>query len=100
MEGFAVMNKFIPALVATLGLAAVSVAVPAQARVVVGIGLPGVALVAPPVVLAPGFGGYGAYAGYGSYYYGHPYYRPGFARFGYGYRGYGFHGYGRGGYRR
>jgi hypothetical protein len=76
------LQKFIPAVIATLGLGALGLSVPANADVVVGIGLPGVAVVAPPVVLAPAFG-------YSPYFYGRPYYR-----FGYGY---GYHGY-RGGY--
>ena len=81
------MNKLIPAVIATLGLGAMSLSAPSQAGVVVGIGLPGVAVVAPPYV---------AYGPYG--YYGHPYagfYGPGF-RYGYGYRGYGYRGYGYG----
>ena len=78
------MNKFIPAVIATLGLGAMCLSATAQAGVVVGIGLPGVAVVATPYV---------AYGPYG--YYGRPYagfYGP---RFGYGYHGY-HGGYGRG----
>jgi hypothetical protein len=81
------MKKFAAlALTAALGVAGMGYAKSADARVVigVGVGLPGVALVAPPV--------------YAPYYAAWPsYYGPGFARFGYGFRGYGFaHGYGYG----
>jgi hypothetical protein len=82
------------ALTAALGAAAMGYTKPAEARVYVGvgIGLPGVALVAPPVVAYPG--ALGVYAPY----YGRPYYYgPGFAHYRYGARyGYGF----RGGYAR
>ena len=79
------------ALAAALGIAAIGYAKPADAGVVVGvgIGLPGVAL-APPVYAYPPAVGI-----YAPYYYGRPfplYYPRGFARFGYGFRGYG-HGY-------
>jgi hypothetical protein len=70
-------------LAAALGFAGMAFAKPAEARVYVGvgIGLPGVALVAPPVV--------GVYP----YGYARPYvYGPGF-RYGYGWPGYGYHGY-------
>jgi hypothetical protein len=74
------------ALTAVLGVAGMAYAQQAEARVYVGIGLPGVALVAPPVVAYPQPLGL-----YAPYYYGRPYYYgPGFR---YGYRGYGFHGY-------
>jgi hypothetical protein len=87
------------ALTSVLGIAATGYTKPAEARVYVGvgIGLPGVALVAPPVYASPP--AVGVYAPY--YYYGRPfsygprYYGPGFARYGYGlHGGYGFHGYG------
>jgi hypothetical protein len=72
------------ALAAVIGTAAMGFAKPAEARVYVGvgIGLPGVALAAPPVIAYPGV--------YAPYYYGHPYYRPGLVRYGSGYRGYGY----------
>jgi hypothetical protein len=76
------------AFTAVLGIAGMAYAKQAEARVYVGvgIGLPGVALVAPPVVAYPP-----ALGVYAPYYYGRPfYYGPGFR---YGYRGYGFHGY-------
>jgi hypothetical protein len=86
------LSKFIPAVVATLGLglAAMGVSAPAKAGVVVGVGLPGIAVV-PPVVAAPYVG-----VGFGPYWYGRPYYR-GFAPYGFAFRG-GFRGgyYGRG----
>ena len=77
------MNKFAAlALTAAAGLAAMGYAKPAEARVYVGIGVPGVALVAPS-----GYGYPPDVGVYGPYYRGHPYlYRPGFVR-------YGFHGY-------
>jgi len=82
------------ALVGALGIGAMGSATPAEARVVVGvgIGLPGVTLVAPyPYTPAVGW--------YAPYYYGPPYaYGPGFVRFGYGFRGYGYRGYGYHGY--
>jgi hypothetical protein len=74
------------ALVVALGVAGMGYARPAEARVYVGvgIGLPGVALVAPPYA-------YPTVRGiYAPYYYGRPYYYPGFARYGYGFRGYGY----------
>jgi hypothetical protein len=72
------LSKLIPAVVATfsLGLSAMGASAPAQAGVVVGVGLP-----------APYLG-----VGYGPYWYGRPYYR-GYAPYGFAYRG-GF----RGGY--
>ena len=82
------MRKFASlALVAALGVGAATLSKPADAGVVVGVG------VAPPVV---------GYAPYGVGYYPGAYWR--YARFGhpgYGYwRGYGWgHGYYRGGYR-
>jgi hypothetical protein len=90
------MHKFAAlALTAALGLAGVGYAKSADAGVVVGVGvgLPGAALVAPPVY------GYPPAVGiYAPYYRGWPYYYgPGFARFGYGLRGRGFgYGYGYG----
>jgi hypothetical protein len=91
------MHKFAAlALVAALGIAGMGYAKPAEARVyiAVGIGLPGVAVVAPPVVA------YAPPVAYGPYYYGRPYYypyyhRPGFVRYGYGFYGHGY-GYGYG----
>jgi hypothetical protein len=83
-------SKLIPAVVATLGLGlgAMGVSSPANAGVVVGVGLPGI-VVAPPVVAAPYLS-----VGYGPYWYGRPYYR-GYAPYGFAYRGYGgFRGYG------
>jgi len=65
------MHKFAAlALVAALGIAGMGYAKPAEARVYVGvgIGLPGVAVVAPPVVA------YAPPVAYGPYYYGRPYY--------------------------
>jgi hypothetical protein len=95
MEEFA-MNKFAAlALAGALGVAGVGSAKPAEAGVVVGvgIGLPGVA-VAPPVVAYP------PVVGVYPYYYGRPYfYRPGFIGYGYGFRGYGFRGGARGHWR-
>jgi len=89
------MNKFAAlALAGALGVAGVGSAKPAEAGVVVGvgIGLPGLA-VAPPVVAYP------PVVGVYPYYYGRPYfYRPGFIGYGYGFHGYGFHGYGFRGY--
>jgi hypothetical protein len=83
------------ALTAVLGVAGMGYAKPAEARVYigVGIGLPGVAVVAPPAVAYPPVVGL-----YGPYYYGRPYYpyyypyyyRPGFVRYGYGFHGYGY----------
>jgi hypothetical protein len=82
---------------AALGIAGMGYTKPAEARVYVGvgIGLPGVALVAPPVVAYPP-----ALGVYAPYYYGRPYYY-GYGRVGYGFRGYGGygvrgHGYARG----
>ena len=83
------LSKIIPAVVATLGLGlgAMGISAPAKAGVVVGVGLPGIAVV-PPVVAAPFLG-----VGFG---YGRPYYRgPGFAPYGFAHRG-GFRGYGYG----
>src|SRR6266403_808347 len=86
------------ALMAVVGAAGMGYAKPAEARVYigVGIGLPGVAVVAPPAVAYP------PPVVYGPYYYGRPYYypyyyRPGFVRYGYGFFG---HGYIRGRYWR
>jgi hypothetical protein len=91
------MSKFAAfALAGALGIAGISNPKPAEAGVVVGvgIGLPGVAVVAPPVVAYP------PVVGVYPYYYGRPYfYRPGFIRYGYGFRGYGFHGGARGRWR-
>ena len=86
------MSKFAAlALAGALGIAAIGNPKPAEAGVVVGVGI-GLPVVAyPPVV--------GVYP----YYYGRPYfYRPGFNRYGYGYgfHGYGFHGVARGGHWR
>ena len=89
------MHKFAAlALVAALGIAGMGYAKPAEARVYigVGIGLPGVAVVAPPVVA------YAPSVAYGPYYYGrpyyypyyYPYYRPGFVRYGHGFYGHGY----------
>ena len=83
------------AITAALGIAGMGYTKPAEARVYVGvgIGLPGVALVAPPVVAYPP-----AFGVYAPYYYGRPYYPYYYGRFGYGFRGYGYghvaHGYG------
>jgi hypothetical protein len=76
------LSKLIPAVVATLGLglSAMGVSAPAQARVVIGVGLPGIAVV-PPLVAAPYLS-----VGYGAYGYGRPYYR-GYAPYGFAYRG-------------
>jgi hypothetical protein len=89
------MRKLYFALIATLGLAGIAASVPAQAAVVVGVGVPGVAVVAPRVVVGPGVGFYGRpYYGYG----GPRFYGPG-VRVGFGWgRGWGW-GY-RGGYYR
>jgi hypothetical protein len=81
------------ALATALGIAGMGYAKSADAGVVVGVGvgLPGVALVAPPYAYPPAVGIYAPY------YRGWPYYGPGFARFGYGFRGYGGYGFrGRG----
>jgi len=89
------MHKFAAlALVAALGIAGMGYAKPAEARVYigVGIGLPGVAVVAPPVVA------YAPPVAYRPYYYGrpyyypyyYPYYRPGFVRYGHGFYGHGY----------
>jgi hypothetical protein len=90
------------ALTAVLGVAGMGYAKPAEARVYigVGIGLPGVAVIAPPVVAYPPLAGvYGPYYYGRSYYpYAYPYpYLPGFLRYGYGFHGYGYvhHGYWR-----
>jgi hypothetical protein len=84
------LSKLIPAVVATLGLglSAMGISTPAQARVVVAVRSPGIALV-PPVVAAPYLS-----VGYGPYWYGRPYYH-GYAPFGFAYRG-GYRGYGHG----
>jgi hypothetical protein len=86
------LSKLIPAVVASLGLGigAMGISAPAKAGVVVGVGLPGIAVV-PPVVVAPYLG-----VNYGPYWYGRPYYR-GYAPYAFGYRGgyrggYGYHG--------
>jgi hypothetical protein len=81
------MYKFAAlALTAAVGVAAMGYAKPAEARVYVGIGIPGVALVAPPVYAYPP-----AVGVYGAYYRGRPYYyRPGFGHYGYGFHGYGY----------
>ena len=89
------MHKFAAlALVAALGIAGMGYAKPAEARVYigVGIGLPGVAVVAPPVLAyPPAVGVYGPYYYGRPYYYPYPYYyRPGFVRYGHGFRGYGY----------
>jgi hypothetical protein len=85
------MNKFAAlALVGTLAIAAIGNPRPAEAGVVVGVGIGLPVAAYPPVV--PVY----------PYYYGRGYfYRPGFIGYGYGFRGgYGFHGYGfRGGAR-
>ncbi len=79
------------AFTALLGVAGMGYAKPAEARVYigVGIGLPGVTVVAPPVLAyPPAVGVYGPYY-YGRPYYPYPYYyRPGFVRYGYGFHGY------------
>jgi hypothetical protein len=89
------MRKLSFALIATLGLAGLALSVPAEAGVYVGVGVPGVAVVAAPFgVRAPGVGFYGR-----PYYGGARFYGPGL-RFGYGYgRGWGYRGYYRGGRR-
>ena len=81
------MHKFTAlALTAALGITAMGYAKSADAGVYVGVGLPGVAVVAPPVVAYPA-----AVGVYAPYYYGRPYYHgPGFAGYGYGFRGYGY----------
>ena len=90
------LSKIIPAVLATLGLGlgALGVSAPAKAGVVVGVALPGIAVV-PPLVAAPYLG-----VGWAPYGYGRPYYRGyrpyGFAYRG-GYRGYGYYGHGYGG---
>jgi hypothetical protein len=93
------LSKLIPAVVASLGLgiAAMGISAPAKAGVVVGIGLPGIAVV-PPVVVGPYLG-----VNYGPYWYGRPYYR-GYAPYAFAYRGgyrggYGYHGRGYVGHR-
>jgi hypothetical protein len=87
------MRKLYFALIATLGLAGLAASVPAEAAVVVGVGLPGVAVVPPRVVIGPGVGFYGR-----PYYGGPRFYGPG-VRVGYGWgRGWGW-GY-RGGHYR
>jgi hypothetical protein len=83
------MNKFAAlALTAAVGVAAMGYTKPAEARVYVGVGIgvPGVALVAPSGYAYPP-----AVGVYGPYYRGHPYlYRPGFVRYGYGFHGYAY----------
>jgi hypothetical protein len=87
MEGIAMIRFAALALAGALGIAAIGNPKPAEAGVVVGVGI-GLPVVAyPPAV--------GVYP----YYYGRPYfYRPGFIRYGYGFRGYGFRGSGFRGY--
>jgi len=86
------MNKLaLLALTAAVGVAAMGYTKQAEARVYVGVGIgvPAVALVAPPVYAYPPAAGF-----YGAYYRGRPYYyRPGFGHYGYGFHG---HGHGRG----
>gem|GEM_PF-5149077 len=86
------------ALVVGLGFCAAGLSSRAEAGVVVGvgsIGLPGVAVVAPPVIAYPPLPA--LYAA--PYYYRYPrYYYPAFVPYGFGYRygygyGYGFRGY-------
>jgi hypothetical protein len=83
------MRKLYFALIATLGIAGLAASVPAEAGVVVGVGLPGVAVVPPRVVIGPRVGFYGRP------YYGAPrFYGPG-VRVGFGYgwgRGWGYRG--------
>jgi hypothetical protein len=88
------MRKLYVALIATFGLAGLAASVPAEAGVVVGVGVPGVAVDPPRVVIGPGVGFYGR-----PYYYGGPrFYGPG-VRVGYGWgRGWGW-GYRGGRYR-
>ena len=80
-------------LVVALGFCAASLSARAEAAVVagVGIGLPGVAVVAPPVITYPPLPA--LYAA--PYYYRYPRYNyPAFVPYGFGYRyGYGFRGY-------
>jgi hypothetical protein len=80
------MNKFAAlALTAAVAVTAMAYTKPAEARVYVGVGVgvPGVALVAPSVYAYPP-----ALGVYGPYYRGRPYfYRPGFIRYGYGFHG-------------
>jgi hypothetical protein len=74
------MRKLSFALIASIGLAGLALSVPAQAGVYVGVGVPGVAVVAPPYVRG---------------YYGGPrFYGPGYARVGLGWGrgGWGFRG--------
>lgn len=93
------LSKLIPVVVATLGLGmiAIGASAPANAGVVVGVHLPGIAVI-PPVVAAPSLG-----VGYGPYFYGYgrPYYRGYAAPYAFayrgGYRGYGYYGHGFGG---
>jgi hypothetical protein len=81
------------ALAVALGLCAAGFSARTEAGVVVGvgIGIPGVAVVVPPVIAYPPFPA--LYAA--PYYYRYPrYYHPAFAPYGFGYRyGYGFRGY-------
>jgi hypothetical protein len=88
MQNFAAL-----ALTAALGAAGMGYTQSADARVFVsvGVGLPGVALVAPPVyAYAPAVGVYAPYYRGWPYHYSPGVYAPGFARFGYGLRGYGY----------
>jgi len=90
------MRKLYFGLIAALGVAGLAASVPAEAGVVVGVGLPGVAVVPPRMVIGPGVGFYGR-----PYYGGPRFYGPGVrVGFGYGYgwgRGWGYgRGYGRG----
>jgi hypothetical protein len=81
MEGIAMSRFAVLALVGALGIAGIGNPKPAEAGVLVGVGI------GLPVVAYP-------------YFYGRPYfYRPGFIRYGYGFRGYGFHGGARGHWR-
>jgi hypothetical protein len=76
------------ALVAALGLGAAALSKPADAGVVVGVGLPGVAVVAPPVVApAPVVAPVG-------FYYRYPHFYPGWygGRYGYGWHRGWYHG--------
>jgi hypothetical protein len=92
LRNTAMRNLASVTLVAVLGISAAALSTPADAPVFVGVGIgvPGVAVVAPPVIAYPPLA-VGAYPA--PFRYGYPgyYYHPGFARFGYGYglhRGY------------
>ncbi|MGD0501320.1 MAG: hypothetical protein ABSD02_01145 [Steroidobacteraceae bacterium] len=78
------------ALIAALGVSTVALSVPAEAGVVVGVGLPGV-VVAPGVAPGVGYPAVGVYTAYYGRYYPHRFWYPG-VRYGYGY-------YHHGGYR-